>query len=120
MLMDLTDESVMMIFIEVLKEVAKYCRTDYAGCNIAGIAANYFQIGFLFTTETIQFKLEKFDPIKGFKRIFSLRSVVEFLKSILKILYCIGIITFLVIWNRLDEILVFITKINWCCAYDIN
>ena len=51
-----------------------------------GIAANYFQIGFLFSTETIQFKLEKLDPIKGFKRIFSFRAIVEFLKSILKIL----------------------------------
>ena len=62
---------------------------------LAGIASNYFQIGFLFSTESIQFKLEKFDPIKGFKRIFSLRSVVEFLKSILKILYCIASLHFL-------------------------
>ena len=66
---------------------------------VAGVAANYFQVGFLFSTETIQFKLEKIDPIKGFKRIFSLRSVVEFLKSILKI-SIVGIITFLVIWNQ--------------------
>ena len=45
------------------------------------VAANYLQIGFLFSTESIQFKLEKLDPIKGFKRIFSMRAIVELLKS---------------------------------------
>ena len=63
---------------------------------VAGVAANYFQIGFLFSTESIQFKLEKLDPIKGFKRIFSMRAIVEFLKSILKI--CIvGLVAFFVL-----------------------
>ena len=82
---------------------------------IAGVAANYFQIGFLFSTESIQFKLDKLDPIKGFKRIFSMRSVVEFLKSILKI--CIvGFITFFVLWNRMDEILILSQKSIGCCS----
>ena len=48
---------------------------------VAGIVANYLQFGFLFTTETIKFKLEKIDPIKGFKKIFSIRAIVELLKS---------------------------------------
>jgi flagellar biosynthesis protein FlhB len=106
---DLTESNVVMIYIEVLMEVAKIVGPIMLVAVVAGVASNYLQIGFLFTTETIQFKLEKIDPIKGFKRIFSLRSVIEFLKSILKILI-VSIITFLVLWNRLDEILILSQK----------
>ena len=56
-----------------------------AAAIMAGVLSNYLQIGFMFSTEAIQLKLEKLDPIKGFKRIFSWRALVEFLKSILKI-----------------------------------
>lgn len=108
-LMDLTEENTFMILIELIIEVAKFMVPIMLVALVAGVAANYLQIGFLFSTEAIQFKLEKIDPIKGFKRIFSLRSVVEFLKSILKI-SIVGIITFLVIWNRLDEILILSQK----------
>jgi flagellar biosynthesis protein FlhB len=109
MLMDLTEENVHMIFVELVQEVAMFLGPIMLVALGAGIAANYFQIGFLFSTESIQFKLEKLDPIKGFKRIFSMRAVVEFLKSILKI--CIvGVITFFVLWNRMDEILILSQK----------
>ncbi len=49
-----------------------------------GLISNYFQVGFLFTTETLKFKLSKLSPLKGFKRLFSLKSIVEMTKSILK------------------------------------
>lgn len=52
---------------------------------LAGIAANYFQIGSLFTFETIKPKGEKISPAAGFKRIFSMKQVVELLKSLVKI-----------------------------------
>ncbi|WP_338452063.1 flagellar biosynthesis protein FlhB [Niallia oryzisoli] len=104
MLMDLTEESIYLIFMELLKELALLVGPLMLVALVAGVAANYLQVGFIFSTEAIQMKLEKIDPIKGFKRIFSLRSVVEFLKSILKI--CIvGLITFLVIWNSMNKIL---------------
>lgn len=52
---------------------------------LAGLIIGYAQVGFLFTVEPIKFKFEKLNPINGFKRIFSLHSGVELLKSILKI-----------------------------------
>lgn len=51
---------------------------------ISGVLLNYFQVGFLFTTETLKFKLDKINPISGFKKLFSLRSLVELAKSVLK------------------------------------
>ena len=85
MLMDITEENLQMIFLELVQEVAMLLGPIMLVALVAGVAANYLQVGFLFSTESIQFKLDKLDPIKGFKRIFSMRAVVELLKSILKI-----------------------------------
>lgn len=52
---------------------------------VAGVAANYLQIGSLFALESVKPKLEKISPASGFKKIFSMKSVVELLKSTLKI-----------------------------------
>ena len=52
---------------------------------IAGIAINLFQVGFLFTTKTLGMKLNRISPISGFKRMFSIKTVVDLLKSLLKI-----------------------------------
>jgi flagellar biosynthetic protein FlhB len=51
---------------------------------IAGFLSNYLQIGFIFSPEAMAPKFEKIDPLKGFERLFSLRSVVELVKSVLK------------------------------------
>lgn len=109
MQVELTETSVKNVFLEMLKETALIVGPIMLVALIAGIMANYFQVGFLFAPESIQVKLEKIDPIKGFKRIFSLRSVVEFLKSILK-LSIVGVITFIILWNRMDEILILSQK----------
>lgn len=49
-----------------------------------GLAANYLQVGVLFTAEPLRPHLEKINPIAGFKRIVSRRSFVEVLKAIFK------------------------------------
>lgn len=51
---------------------------------IAGVLTSYMQVGFLFTTETLKPKLEKINPLKGFKNMFSTRSLVELVKSVAK------------------------------------
>ncbi|OCA89620.1 flagellar biosynthesis protein FlhB [Bacillus sp. FJAT-27986] len=98
-----------LMLIELLKQMAIILGPIMLAAFIAGIIANFAQVGAMFSTETIQFKLEKIDPIKGFKRIFSMRALVEMLKSILKITV-IGVITFYSIWSRLDEIMMLSTK----------
>ena len=49
-----------------------------------GLMLSYMQVGFLFTTETLKWKLDKINPIEGFKRLFSLKSLFELVKSVLK------------------------------------
>jgi flagellar biosynthetic protein FlhB len=56
----------------------------FLGTVVIAILGNYLQIGFLLTGDPLLLKFSKLNPIAGAKRIFSLRSVVEFLKSLLK------------------------------------
>ena len=51
----------------------------------AALATGMLQSGIVFATDRIQPKLEHISPMAGAKRLFSLKSVVEFLKGILKI-----------------------------------
>ena len=63
---------------------------------VAGIAANYFQFGSIFAFENLQPKMEKINPAKGVKRIFSMKQLVETLKSVLKIIF-LSILLYLVL-----------------------
>jgi len=62
---------------------------------IAGVAANVIQSGITVAGKSIQPKLEKINPLAGFKRLFSIRSFVELVKNILKmvIIFLIGYTT---------------------------
>ena len=104
LLINVTVESVHLLFIEILSEVAIVVGPIMLIAIVGGVAANLMQIGFLYSTESIQMKLNKIDPIQGFKRIYSIRALVEMLKSILKIIF-VGAVTCAVIWLQLDEIL---------------
>ena len=46
--------------------------------------------GWSFSLETISFKLDKLDPIKGLARIFSLKSLVELAKALAKFVLLLG------------------------------
>jgi len=58
---------------------------------IAGIIANVSQIGFLFTVKPIMPNFEKINPIKGLKRLFSVKTFVEGLKTVLKVSIAFGV-----------------------------
>ena len=53
---------------------------------VAGVAVNILQIGFLFTGEPLVPKLEKINPIGGFKRIFSRRTLETLIRDVTKII----------------------------------
>ena len=58
--------------------------------------------GWSFSWEALQPKLEKMDPIKGVKRIFSAKSLMELVKSIAKFVLITGVAT-AVIWVQAAE-----------------
>ena len=67
---------------------------------ITSVATTFFQTGMLVSAEALKPKLSKINPIEGFKRLFSLRSVIETLKGILKII----VLLWLVYSNLMDMI----------------
>lgn len=53
---------------------------------LGGLIASLAQVGFLFTIETLKPKFERINPFSGFKRVFSMRGAVEFVKALLKVI----------------------------------
>jgi flagellar biosynthetic protein FlhB len=70
---------------------------------LAAFLANVFQVGFKVSWEAAQPKLSKINPLNGFKRLFSLRSLVELVKSIFKI-SVIALIAYLVIVHEIPSL----------------
>ncbi|MFC0271310.1 flagellar biosynthesis protein FlhB [Metabacillus herbersteinensis] len=104
LLIDLTQQNVHSLFITMSYHSAFLLAPIMAVALIAGVLSNYLQVGFLFSAEAVQMKLDKVNPIQGFKRIYSVRALVELLKSLLKILF-VGVVTFAVLWLDMDKVL---------------
>jgi flagellar biosynthetic protein FlhB len=51
----------------------------------AGLVIHFVQVGFLFTSKPLGFKLSRMNPLEGMKRLFSPRSFTQLFKSILKV-----------------------------------
>lgn len=89
-----------MIIMEFGKIVAPFLAIGFVGALLVNLA----QIGFLFTTEPMKPKPEKFNPINGFKRIFSVKSAAELVKSIVK-LFLLGYMPYQFIKGNLPTFL---------------
>jgi len=92
---------------------------------LVGVFANFIQIGLLFTLNPLIPKLEKIDPISGTIRMFSMRSLVELLKNIAK-LVLVGVVAYLSIKSKFthfiglaDTSVPFIWTFMLKAAYDI-
>ncbi|TQR07740.1 flagellar biosynthesis protein FlhB [Psychrobacillus soli] len=108
----LTIDTSIEIYKDLLMEMAVILLPIMLVAVVAAVAANFFQFGLLFTTEPLKFDLKKIDPIKGLKRIFSLKAIIELLKSILKISF-IGSVTTLILWMNLEQVLSLSFKTAW-------
>lgn len=71
---------------------------------VASFGGSLIQNGIIFSPEAIEPKLEKISPLSGFKRIFSKKSLSEFIKGIIKI-SVIGVISYIVIQSEIIYIL---------------
>lgn len=66
--------------------------------------------GWSFSLETISFKLEKLNPIKGLARIFSLKGLVELVKALAKFLLLLG--AAILIFFSIDQQLLSLASMN--------
>mgnify|MGYP004461618529 FL=1 len=86
---ELNSKSIVSLFNVIFGISAKIVLPFFAFGFIIAILANIVQVGWKVTTKPLQPKADKFNPINGFKRMFSKDSLFELLKSIAKILVII-------------------------------
>lgn len=67
---------------------------------IIGFIANYMQVGPLLTGEPLKPKLSKLNPVEGFKKLFSKKSIQQLVKSVLKI-SALSYVVYIVIHNHI-------------------
>ena len=73
------------VMLQFLEALAWSAGPLLAASALAGVAATFFQTKMLVAGEALRPKFSRIDPIQGMKRLFSLRSVIEALKGLLKI-----------------------------------
>jgi flagellar biosynthesis protein FlhB len=96
-------ESAQMLFGHILMQLFVLLAPLLAVIMVAGIVANLVQTGFMLTGETLTPKLSKLNPISGIKRLFSLRSMVEVVKSVLKI-FIVGSMAYATLFKEVEHI----------------
>lgn len=97
-LQDIVSEVAVQGLMVILKTVGPVI----AATILCAIAATFAQTKFLVAGESIKPKFNRISPLQGFKRLFSLKSVVEALKGIIKI-SVLMVIIFLSIRDMFQE-----------------
>ena len=72
-----------------------------------GFLSTFIQIGFLYSPEILEVKLERLNPIQGFQRLFSKKALVEAVKGVFKFTVIIAI-TYNVMKNNIGSFLGFL------------
>lgn len=101
--MAVTENNIHRMFGDLSLQVLKLLLPILILALVVGVGTQLFQVGFLFLPELLMFKAERIDPLKGLKRTYSLRGIVELLKSMLKIVF-IGIVAFSILWMNRQSI----------------
>ena len=79
---------------------------------VAGIAINITQFGVLFSSQALTPKMQRLNPIQGFRRFVSIRSLVELAKSLFK-LGVISAIAWVTLSSRVNEIFALMDGSAW-------
>lgn len=96
----ISPESLRNLMSELLGDMAVLLVAPLTLIVLLVIGAAAMQSKFIFAVERIKPKMEKISILKGAKRMFSMRSVVEFLKGCIKI----GIIGFVAVMAVYDDL----------------
>ena len=98
------------VLIETMGQLGLAVLAPVIVVMLAAFIAGFIQNGLVFSTETITPKLSKLSLAKGLKRLFSTRSVVEFVKGILKICIVAAVIV-LLLWPE-REVIFLVTSMD--------
>lgn len=89
--------------IAVLSRVAAALAVPLGILMAAAIAGTVAQTGFVFSTERLGFDFSHISPLGGLKRLFSLRSIVDLTKSLVKVAV-VGIVVAIMMRGELSRL----------------
>ncbi len=95
--------SMKLITVDAIKYIMVLSMPVALVSVIVSIVATGAQTRFLFAAEKIKPKFDKMNPLKGIKNMFSMRSIVELIKNLLKVI-TIGIVVYNGISSEFDYI----------------
>ncbi len=87
----LKNDSLQALVIGVMKDFALIVLPVMLAALVLGVAASVFQVGFTISTKSLFPKFSKLNPVQGIGRMFSLRSSVDVVKALAKILVLGGL-----------------------------
>ncbi|MDQ6989180.1 MAG: flagellar biosynthesis protein FlhB [Mariprofundaceae bacterium] len=82
---DFTPEGMQILLMDLALDIALLVLPVAIPMVLLGMLVVFLVTGPVFTFETLQPKMEKVSPMKGFGRLFSTKSLAEFVKSVLKL-----------------------------------
>ena len=80
-----------VLLAQLVKEIGVVMLLPGLAIFVIAIAASVVQVGPLFSPKRLEPKLNKISPIAGFKRLFSVESIVEFIKGVIKLILVGGV-----------------------------
>jgi flagellar biosynthetic protein FlhB len=104
LLSDITIPNVTTLFGNLLLEGLTLLSPIFFVTMFIALMGNYLQIGLLFTGDPLLMKFNKINPLEGAKKIFGLRSIVEFLKSMLKVTV-VGVVVYITLSGQINQIM---------------
>ncbi len=99
---DLSPGGAMLVTQEAAYAAAPMLMAVLFAAAVAGFAGNVFQSGLIWTGEKMKPEFKKISPLEGFKKIFGVDGLVQFLKSVIKIVVT-GWVAWLVLKSHAHE-----------------
>lgn len=96
----LTQETAGKVLMGVLASINSVVMPVAIAGFVAGILGSIVQFGFNYTTDPLEPNFDRINPLTGFQRIFSMGSVVEGIKSILK-LTAVILVTYMIVKSEI-------------------
>ena len=100
--LELESDSLHQFIFVIFDQISTILLPIMIAVFFAGLVGNVAQTGFMLTSKPFQPEMKKFNPISGLKRIVSLKSFVEVIKAIFKMLF-IGCIAFVSVENEMES-----------------
>lgn len=117
--MQLIDTSPQTLAIQVCFWTLKGCWKIILLLLVGGVAMNILQVGVMFTGTPLQPKLERLNPLTGMGRFFSMRSGMELVKSVAKLL-AVSAVVYFALRTRVRELPYLMELTPWALVVEVS